>query len=129
VELSLMRSRKGAFLFEALIAVAIVAIAMSGLAISLNRCAEASQALGRDSRLRTALENRLSELAIGSLSAGTNTFSAQNGTVEVAESIQPSSLRGRDREMLTGLYEVHLEAKLVNESWPPLQVTRVIFTP
>jgi len=129
MEFSLIRSDRGAFLLEASIAVAIIAVAMSGLAISLTRCADASLMLGKESRLRTALENRLAELSAENLPTGTNTLVVANGAITIEQNVQFASVRGRTKELLTGLYEIHLKAAFANDAWPPLQTTRLIYKP
>jgi len=117
--LSITRSslQKGFTLFEVLIALAVFALAVTGLAIALESIVQTALEARQRTLLRMELESRLAYDMVDPPIEGDRTLSAaENHGFEITESATQENLEDGEGHPLTGIYRLKVTTKMNNST-------------
>lgn len=106
-----MMNRRGFTLFEILIALAMFAIAVTGLAIALDSIVQAALGARERALARIQLESRLAAAMIDPPLNGKRIIEARdNNGVRVEETLDPYEVKTIDEKILSGLWKLKVVA-------------------
>lgn len=113
-----LRSRSDGFtLFEVLIALAVFALAVTGLAMALESIVQTALQARQRTFSRMELESRLAYNMVDPPLEGDRTLSAaENHGFEVTESATPEELEDGEGHPLTGIYRLKITSKMGNNT-------------
>jgi len=117
--LSITRSslQKGFTLFEVLIALAVFALAVTGLAIALESIVQTALEARQRTLLRMELESRLAYDMVDPPIEGDRTLSAaENHGFEITESATQENLEDGEGHPITGIYRLKVTTKMNNST-------------
>jgi hypothetical protein len=112
-------------LLEAMLGVLIFTIGILALGASVNNCLNAGLAKDEDQNARLALMNRMSEIEAGSVFVDNPTEEKLKGMFEgitLKQSRAPLKLKNEKDLLLTGLFNITLEAQWVSGRQPQSKV-------
>ena len=111
------RSRRAFLLWEVLIASAVFAIAVTGLALALNRLIDANLAATREQRMRTELESRFAMARVDpELQPGATTTERDADGIEYVRTVEEFTPENEAGEQLAGILKVTIRARKGEEA-------------
>ena len=112
-QLSRVRRKKGFVLLEVMLGVAIFATGVLALGQCVNNCVQAEAAKNEDRKARLALSNRLAEIEGGAVDLTKPKQEELKGMfqgITLKQQSKPVSLKNEKKQVISGIYEVNLEA-------------------
>ncbi len=110
-----------------LIASAVFAIAITGLAVALNRLIDANTVTAGEQRLRNELESRLAAARVDpELKPGMNTTEKDGNGITYARNVEEITLENGEKDPVAGLWKISLTARRGDED---LGTVAIFFRP
>lgn len=119
----------GIVLFEVMLAVVIVGLALTGFVVVLQELISASTAANHDAQLRLALQSRLAEIKTEHLVSGRSRYEYADGKVLLEQTVEAAALRDDKGMPLSGIYEVTFRVSPKQGTWPPMEGKFLTYQP
>jgi len=104
------KTRRGYVLFEAILALAVFALAVMGLARALTTAIETSGILSKENEIRTGLRSFVEEIRRKPIAEMAASVPDERLGVTFNSTIDPLSLKDRNGTVLNDLYTLHASA-------------------
>lgn len=105
------RHQGGSLLFEVMIALAIFACGIVGLAMCLDKTIETVNSIRKETQIRQELQTRLDDLRQGRLAVGAKDEDPDANGVKYSHEITALQIQSDRKTLLNNLYDVKVTAK------------------